>query len=500
MSAVVTLGLIAKLFVTFARRLTFSPTSADEACFIWAGWSLNRGLIPYRDFTDFKPPLVFFLNAFALKLFGQEHQRYRYFFAGLVGASILSLSAALILRRVNKFIVVALAIVIFSLWLDPSYHDSSFNDAESMGISLYLLGMASFLWPSRHARPIADLLGGAFFASAVFAKEPFALTIPPTWLAFAYMRATQSGDKRNLWRFAIASCSGVALVAGSVVSFLLVRGGLAEWIANVKRTATMGSTVCISYGVWKPGPFLEEWATRLDKLSAHLVNFTRLGCALPLLAAPFVFRGGRRRVVTALASVAALGSLYAVTLGGCFFGHYFMLGMAGLFFLMVIGALRLSHAIDQLDPKIAQFAGLLIVGLPAWAIWPRYSAEVGSIYGIHETHETPELIDFVKANTAPDDTIFTTAIPTIYYETGRRHAVHEPIFHDAFLPLFPGSDDKSRLKPLYDELVANRPKIMIIDPGSNFGKQARFREALWMPFIENFSYKKIDEWRYIRPE
>ena len=44
------------LFWILGRHLTYSWASLDEKHFIWEGWSLNRGLVPYRDFTDFKPP------------------------------------------------------------------------------------------------------------------------------------------------------------------------------------------------------------------------------------------------------------------------------------------------------------------------------------------------------------------------------------------------------------------------------------------------------------
>jgi hypothetical protein len=493
----VVLAVLAKVFWTLARRLTFTPMSGDETCFLWAGWSLNRGLVPYRDFTDFKPPFVFFCNALALKLFGLHHQRYRYFFTLLVEASILCLAIALLRRRVNKLIVLTFALLIFGCWLDPAFHDSSLNDAESLGMAFYLLGVSSFLWP--RAPRLAEFLGGVLMAISVLSKEPYALCVLATWATFVCMRYADS-ERTGAVRFVKHSLSGVALVGFSLIAYLALKGGLDAYLANLRRTMAVGDTVCVHYGVWDPsGTFLEKWGRRFDKLTSQLVNYSRLGAALPLLLAPFFLTGKRRIFITTFAVLAVLGSLYAVTLGGCFFRHYYLLGMAGLFFFMAVGALLLSRRLDQLPATIRRYAFVLIALFQIWGLWPQVRDELKRKYRAPAPLESEELLQFVKANSAPEDTIFTTGLPSLYLQTDRRHAAREPIYNDAFLAFYPGDTDEERVKPLYDELSANRPKIIIID-NSNAGQQKRFASALWMPFIEQHAYRKIDETRYVRPD
>ena len=46
--------------------------SPDESTFMFIGDSINRGLIPYKDFFDIKPPGIFYLNALIFFIFGKS--------------------------------------------------------------------------------------------------------------------------------------------------------------------------------------------------------------------------------------------------------------------------------------------------------------------------------------------------------------------------------------------------------------------------------------------
>src|SRR5690348_3761350 len=73
------LGLPAWVFWRLTRAMIGNPLGYDEQFFMWGGWSVLKGLAPYRDFIEFKPPMTFLSHALALKLFGFENERFRYF-------------------------------------------------------------------------------------------------------------------------------------------------------------------------------------------------------------------------------------------------------------------------------------------------------------------------------------------------------------------------------------------------------------------------------------
>ena len=49
------------------------PPGRDQGIFLYHGWGLIEGLVPYRDMWDHKPPGIYFLYAIALKLFGHRY-------------------------------------------------------------------------------------------------------------------------------------------------------------------------------------------------------------------------------------------------------------------------------------------------------------------------------------------------------------------------------------------------------------------------------------------
>jgi hypothetical protein len=496
------LGATWTLYWTLARHLTYGAPSVDEKHFIWEGWSINKGLAPYRDFSDFKPPLVFLCNALALRLFSLADQRYRFFFTLLTGASITGLVAGLMSRRVSKLLIFALVIVIHLLWLDPHYHDSSLDDAESIGMSFYLLGVGALLFESG-AKRLTDFLGGALLSLAVLSKEPYVLMAVPTWATFLLLPlgdASDAGDARaRMTAYAKRTLAGVGVVALWLLLYLLVERSLGDYINALRRYLPFAKTICVTYGLWKPAGFWADWAARWTHLTKSLINVGRLGVAMPLLVAAVAFGRGKGWLGLCAAWAAVAGGLYAVTLGGCFFEHYFMLGMGGLFFVMCMGLCQLAATFDSLSRRWRMFVGLSLVLAPAWQLWPRFHAERDIHYAASNPPlEAPEVVQFVKANSAPTDTVFSTGWPGIYVDSDRRPAVKEDTFFDAFLGLYPGTTDEERLAPIYEELVKSRPKVIYIEPFLEH-KRVRHMNAMVLPYIRAFGYRQITDHLYLRP-
>jgi hypothetical protein len=109
----------------------------------------------------------------------------------------------------------------------------------------------------------------------------------------------------------------------------------------------------------------------------------------------------------------------------------------------------------------------------------------------------PGVLEFVAANSSPTDKILTTGPPLIYMYSHRYGAVREIIL-DEFLMLYPGKTDVERVRGLRDELVKNRPKIVILDPLFEDRKR-RHMDALFVPFFRDFGYQKVGDYYYVRP-
>ena len=84
------IGLLVVGDLILARRQLGAPSGFDETYFVWEGWAVNHHLVPYRDFMEFKPPVVFWMNGLALRLFGASGFGFRWLFIlSLVLATVL---------------------------------------------------------------------------------------------------------------------------------------------------------------------------------------------------------------------------------------------------------------------------------------------------------------------------------------------------------------------------------------------------------------------------
>ena len=102
---VLALAVTATVFLQMNKRFFYSPIGYDEEFFAWGGWSITKGLAPYRDFIEFKPPMVFITHAFAQLLFGFKNGGYRKFFTIFPLLSMLVLQGTLMARRIPRLLV-----------------------------------------------------------------------------------------------------------------------------------------------------------------------------------------------------------------------------------------------------------------------------------------------------------------------------------------------------------------------------------------------------------
>ena len=62
-------SLLACLLLSLLYTPPFDLGMSDKEIFTYTGWAISKGLVPYRDFFDHKPPLIFFIY-FAGLFFG----------------------------------------------------------------------------------------------------------------------------------------------------------------------------------------------------------------------------------------------------------------------------------------------------------------------------------------------------------------------------------------------------------------------------------------------
>src|SRR6185312_8139233 len=137
------LAALAWVHLLFAKPFLWGPIGFDEQFFLYEGFSLGKGAVPYRDFQEFKPPLLFLLNMLAVKIFGVQEMRFRMFFLLLSLVTFLVLAVALRSRQVPRLVILAAEALMLNNLLDGNFLQySTMNTAEAPGVWFFILGVS----------------------------------------------------------------------------------------------------------------------------------------------------------------------------------------------------------------------------------------------------------------------------------------------------------------------------------------------------------------------
>jgi len=491
------------LFYILNDRIMKSGLGYDEQLFAWGGWSITQGLRPYVDFLEFKPPMIFISYALALWTFGERNTDFRIFFSIFAAISTLALHASLLSRRMNRAVSTALVSALVFAWVNPSFHDNALGDAESIGLSFYFLGVAALLANTSKYRGYFQAIGGFLLACAVFSKEPFAGAVVGTWLSLFFLVYGTANFRKNAFRYFMFTGIGVAALLLALSAYMIPTGSMAAYVRMIEGYARLyrnpETSICVVFGRWTPSTPFQELKAQAKYIHEQFFNAATIGYLTPFFLASVIFIWRQSRVLFAAALATALLALYSVTATNCQWPHYYNMALSGMFLFFIVGADRMSAELVQSNSVVRRGVGALLVAVIAMFSFPRIRSELHSWPYQFQPQRVPlpGILEFVAENSAPGDKILTTGPPLIYMYTHRQGAVREIIL-DEFLILYPGNTDVERVSGLREQLVRNRPKIVIMDPVFE-DRKVRHMDALFVPFFRDFGYKKAGEYYYVRP-
>jgi hypothetical protein len=482
-------------------KYRFAPIAFDEHFFLTEGWSVLNGQIPYRDFQEFKPPVIFFVHALGLQLFGLEGLGYRKLLALLSLAGFLALAVALLSRRVHRLLVVAVLMLLINHFYDDGLHKGVIDEAETLALDFFMLGTGVLLTRTKWQRT-QQVLGGALLALSPMSKEPLAFVVLAAWLSLLLLHHIESASKGAARRFAGFTIAGVAGVLATWLVYMLATGSLSWFVLQMKLSIAYAENYAYTrtWGVRDPpGGQLAEMYRRLTPV---YVNAAHLAVFIPFFAA-LVALPGRRRLVAAGALVTFAAALYAVSIGGGYAYWYFIMAMAGTFFCVVLGAIALDEQAQRRNHHLPHAVAAACLGLALIMTLPRFVTEWQK-YGGYRLAPLPvpqSDIDFVVEHTRPGDTIWTTDDPLLYVFSDRLNAFRGGIVLDEIIDYYPGNTDEERLSVIRQGLEENRPKLVIF--GNTMvhpPRKWRYTNVLVMPFLRDGGYIRLNDRFYLRPD
>ncbi len=211
--------------------LNMPSTYRDSGVFLYTGWRILNGDIPYRDVWDHKPPVIFYLNA--LGLIFSQNSRWGVWFIEFL---FLFTAAWIGFRLIQKMFGDETAILSSLLWLSSLifvldggnlteeyalpiqfaalYLISKSDESEFMHLSSFLLG----------------LLGGMAFLT-----KQTAIGIWIAILVYLFVSRIYRGQIKRLIRELCLIASGGFVVILGWVLFLVAQGALLEFWEAVFR-------------------------------------------------------------------------------------------------------------------------------------------------------------------------------------------------------------------------------------------------------------------------
>jgi hypothetical protein len=484
------LGAITVIHSIIGRSFLYTALKFDEQLFLFEGFSLGKGLVPYREFQELKPPMLFVINMLALKIFGFGGMRFRHFFALFTLVAFLSVTIALLSRRVPRLLILILVALMISHFYDHGLFDGSIDTAETVGLSFFLLAVGTLLLRTSWVKA-QQITGGVLLALVPLSKEPFVFPTLLVWLSLLALHHTEAGDPRA-WRiFAKRTACGAVGVGLVWLLYMLVTRSFGSYLTQLKQIVTYSTEHNVMYGVFPKlsfGGTLAEFWRRIEKRyvnDAHLILFYPF-----FLAALFLWRR-RGKLLAASALATFFGGLYAVTIGRGFFPHYFIMAMTGTFFWAILGAIALGERFAEMAAPWRWWVVALVGLLALSSLKPRLEQDWNA-WGTYHPQPPPvpeALIRVVNQKTGPNDRIWNVGMPLLCVITDRLNGSSIPYMHDSIIHLYAGATDAERFAPYRRELDRTMPKLIILSQTGAICGCDRYMKTLVQPFLQDHHYR-----------
>ena len=422
----------------------------DSGVFMYSGQVILGGGAPYVDAWDHKGPLIYYLNALGLLIAN-----------GLTGIMVLEwlliiaalgLAVTLLLPAANRLWISFLLVAFVASYLQLFGSQYIGNYTETLQIPF-------------------NLIAYALLARWLIARSDPQLSAPPLWVValaigfaggVAAMARVSNGTgvfaaalvlmvlAIDRWRtIALYVTAGGLLVVLPMVLVLLSKGALGEGIEQY-----------LSYN------FIYLTASEESSQIRSLIRAARLTIVTPLfwlvvlgICCLVLTRTARHKLPAAALLIIGLAELVGVIIAGRPYRHYFLMLLPILlvFGATVWSAVRIEYSFASRRFVVIGLAVLLCVWMgaimvrDAFRVWPHALQ--------NPTSQTAKIVEYIQANSAPDDPVLIYGLFPGYLALADRRS---PTSITYILPMtLAGAPNEPLAKRYTDEVLADPPVLIL---------------------------------------
>lgn len=439
----------------------------DSGVFLYTGWEITQGNVPYRDVWDHKPPMIFFLNALGLYLSGNS-------LWGVWALELICLILAAVVgfRLINRRFGFVPAVISSILWLITlPFVIEGGNRTTDYALPFQFLSFWLFseYFDQQNFKKAGFFLG-ITAAILFFLKQTLIGIILSVFIALFLIRL----QERRLRQFFVevaAIFSGIAIVTLVLIGYFFINHALSDFWSAAFLFNFNYSAVGMTYKI-------QAAATGLFILSSvGLSLFALLGwttSTIPILKKDAREWLGEKNTHLLLLSFVNLPvELVLVSQSGRSYYHYYM-ALLPVFSILSAYVIYLAlHAIGKLlsnnDKAHLITGGILVPALLLTQIIHQrdniFNIEFIRNGRITQPTEMMTLVAYLSRNTKADDYVLVFGAETaINFLTGRK----SPSRYVYQYPLIaPGYATEQMVDEFFADIENNQPAFIIDSTKTN---------------------------------
>jgi hypothetical protein len=427
-------------------------TERDPGVFLYSGWRILEGELPYRDFWDHKPPIIFYLNALGLALARGSA-------TGVWLLEAVSLAIAMFFSHHLLALVFSPKQVLFGMvcWLSGlmlTIQIGNLTSEFTLPLQFAILYLFVCYNNQRVQPPWLWLVMGVL-VGLIFMTKQNVIGVGLAVTVYGLLQAVRSHNWGIVIQRLLALSIGFGLIVAIIVGYFVWHGAFDEFwdVAFRYNFAYVGN---------------ESWVFRmlstLEKLFAHLLPFAWIliigWCIAFWQAIKRTFDSDITQSIIILALISLPIELFLVSSSGRGHEHYFMavLPLVAVFsaYLYAIFS-RYNQKTFRRLPTRRMLSGLMtgvILVFFGYVLVYQF-AKIWRYNGAYRI----ELVQFIQSETQISDAVLMWGAETSYNFVSQRVA---PTRFNYQYPLFlQGYATPSMTDTFLQDILVNKPRLIV---------------------------------------